>query len=307
LDLVLVEKPVPGGDDQWYVAGAGLRDGTREWWLGQPLDGSFEYWWEKDTSGSNDAVFRYFVRDEGAAAGLVERRKQELAAGATPFTVQPMSSEMKQALGIVPSPPEGPESLGGSEVPEEVEDSYHHEDLNGSHALSLAMVWRLASELVRRHPDRLWVHAEGGGMYDRVTVIDLRAEPPAWLVTMNAAGSNSLFKSGKMLRWRDAFSDAADPADWVRQAERLSDLPVASMPLPPSTPMSLVPRFLAIFLATQLGSRSKWLPRSNDAVAQYPGLAPRDGRGMKKGSPWPRARNGLPEPPRTSRAGVRSH
>ena len=137
--------------------------------------------------------------------------------------------------------------------------------------MSSAMVWRLASELVRRHPDRLWVHAEGGGMYDRVTVVDLSADLPTWLLTMNAAGSNSLFKSGQMLRWSDAVSDEADPAEWVRQAERLCGLPAPSKPLPPSTPMSLVPRFIAIFLATQLGSRSTWLLKSIDAVAQHAG------------------------------------
>lgn len=161
--------------------------------------------------------------------------------------------------------------LGEVDQPDEDEDGPDHAELYRSHAMSSAMVWRLASELVRRHPDRLWVHAEGGGMYDRVTVVDLSADLPSWLLTMNAAGSNSLFKSGQMLRWSDAVSDEADPAEWVRQAERLCGLPAPSKPLPPSTPMSLVPRFIAIFLATQLGSRSTWLLKSIDAVAQHAG------------------------------------
>lgn len=267
LDLVCVVKLVPGSEDRWYVAGAGLRNGPEDWWL-EPPGGSFEYWWEKDTNGYNYAVFHYYVRDEEVAAELVERRKQELAAGMAPFTVLPMPPEMEHALGIAPSSPEGCGSPGEGEAGE---DDSHQEDLYRSHAMSSAMVWRLASELVRRHPDRLWIHAEGGGMYDRVTVFDLSVDPPMWLVTMNAAASNSLFKSGQMLRWSGAVSDEADAAEWVRRAERLCGLPAPSKPLPPSTPMSLVPRFIAIFLVLQLGSRFTWLPRSIDALAQYPG------------------------------------
>lgn len=52
LDLVFVEKLVPGVGDQWHVAGAGFRDGPKEWWLGEPPGGSFEYWQEKETTAT---------------------------------------------------------------------------------------------------------------------------------------------------------------------------------------------------------------------------------------------------------------
>ena len=95
LDLVFVEKLVPGGGDRWYVAGAGLRDGAEEWWLGEPPGGSFEYRWEKDTNGYNFAVSHYYVCDEEVAAELVERRKLELAAGMPSITVLPMPPEIR--------------------------------------------------------------------------------------------------------------------------------------------------------------------------------------------------------------------
>jgi hypothetical protein len=268
LDLVFVEMRVPESNDRWYVADAGLREGIKEWWLGEPPGGAFEYWWDKATNGYNTAVFHYYVRNEEVAVDLVERRKQELAAGMTSITVQPMPSEMEEALGIAPPSAEGSESVGDGEEAEDGEDAPDVNDLSmhRSHAMSSAMVSRLASELVRRHPDRLWVHAEGGGTYDRVTVVDLKADPITWLITMNAAGSNSAFNSGPTLLWSDAVSDEADPAEWVRQAERLCGLAAPPKPLPPSTPMSLVPRFIAIFLATQLGSQARWLPTSIKAL-----------------------------------------
>ena len=36
-------------------------------------------------------------------------------------------------------------------------------------------------------------------MYDRVTLLDLAADPVSWLLTMNAAGTNCAFKSGETL------------------------------------------------------------------------------------------------------------
>lgn len=59
--------------------------------------------------------------------------------------------------------------------------------------MSSALVWRLASGLARTHPDGLWVQAEGGAMYDRVTLMDLAADPLTPLLTMNAVGTNPAF------------------------------------------------------------------------------------------------------------------
>ena len=102
-------------------------------------------------------------------------------------------------------------------------------------------------------------------MYDRVTLLDLAADPVSWLLTMNAAGTNCAFKSGETLRWTDAVVDGADPAAWVRRVEQLCGLPHRGGLLPPSTPASLAVRFVSIFLLTQLGSRTTWLPRPTGA------------------------------------------
>ena len=154
-----------------------------------------------------------------------------------------------------------------------------------SHAMSSALVWRLL-ELVRRHPDRLWVQAEGGAMYDRVTLLDLAADPVSWLLTMNAAGTNCAFKSGETLRWTDAVVDGADPAAWVRRVEQLCGLPHRGGPLPPSTPASLAVRFVSIFLLTQLGSRTTWLPRPTGA------FDPARGWHAQVSQEWRRVRSG---------------
>lgn len=56
-------------------------------------------------------------------------------------------------------------------------------DLELPHSTAQALIWRLAAELTRRYPDRLWVHPEGGdvmSVYDNVSVLDMGL-PPVWL------------------------------------------------------------------------------------------------------------------------------
>ena len=264
LRVALVERK-RADDEGWYLAGACLRSEDREWWLDDNPGGGFEYWWEHDGNGYSTATFHYYATNEDAVAQLVGLRREELASGITPYPASPMPPETHSVTdGLIVQAPDGRRSIAEETYEGDGqlvgEDEGHH--LNRSHAVSLALVWRLAAELTRRHPTRLWVYPEGGGMYDRVTVVDLAADPVDWVITLNASGSNSSINGGELLSWAAAFLDGADPAEWVREAERLTGLPSATTPLPPSTPASLAVRLVAVFLTLQLGSRKAWSPRS---------------------------------------------
>jgi hypothetical protein len=236
---------------KWYVAGVGLRQDDNEWWLGEPTGGAFNYWWEKDGNVYTDAVFHYFAKNQDAAERLADLRRDELAAGWQPLPPLSHGDELE---------PDDDHAATDGPPP-----------LHLPHKIASAVVWRLASELVRRHPDRLWVYPEGGGLYDRVTLVDRAGSTSKWLLTMNANGSNSNFESGQTMHWTAVVRDGADPFDWIREAEEMCGLPKPSNPIPSSTPASLVPRLVASFLANQVASRFHWWPSSSDALPREEG------------------------------------
>lgn len=140
------------------------------------------------------------------------------------------------------------------------------------HATASALVWRLAAELVRRYPERLWVHPEGGGMYDRVTVFDLAADGGAQpAVIFNALGSG-MWVGDAAPRWTTAFRPGIDRSEWLTALARRAGLPARSHGVPPSTGSGLVARYVAAFLSLQLGAREDWAAA---AVTQFEGLAER--------------------------------
>ena len=276
VDVVLIEKARGASTGYWYLAGALLRESGKVTWLNQSMpqepELAWSYWSEKETNGYNYAVFQYWARSRRDAEELVAHRTAELAEGHNPL--HGMAKELRVAAHAKGKGAEAPaataeptdpsaaihETVNSAESDNEWVDPHEEcERLARSHAVSQALAWRLCSELVRRHPDRLWVTVQGGGLYDRITLVDISMEPPRCLATLNAAGTNSLLHDGSQMLWSDAHANNGDPVAWVRELERRCGLPAPRGDLPRSTPGSLAVRWVSAFLTSQIGGRFKWL------------------------------------------------
>jgi hypothetical protein len=112
-----------------------------------------------------------------------------------------------------------------------------------------AASWRLASELVRRHPDQLKLIRShpGGGQYDCLTIWSIAH--PHRTIQLNRLGrihmhgpSATELADWSPTDWADYL--AADPRQFLERLERAAGLPTPGSP-PPATPTTLTYRVLA--------------------------------------------------------------
>jgi hypothetical protein len=129
------------------------------------------------------------------------------------------------------------------------------------------LTWRVAVDLVRRHPTRLWiVQTHPFDFYDCLTVRPLGAPKVAPGVDFNRLGASVRVgwfgapgagpKNPPLLKWHDVFADDGR-LDWVRGVEDLAGLDSPTR-TPSSTPSSLALRWLSAFMAHQVGARRRW-------------------------------------------------
>ena len=269
--MLVVEKKQPDGS--WLAYALYRSDHHVGWISGPPLSHvdvdpalAYEYWAEKDTNGDTYAVFGYWVGSVMDAICAFAARQEQLAAGAVPLPdyapadTSPVASASKDDGYAIDTGQETSRAVGGIDA-----DPVAPTRL--PHATSQALIWRLATELVRRYPDRLWIGAEGGtteeqedGWYDRVTVIDIKEPAPKFIACFNAEGSGLLLDDG-VPRWTSAYRPGVDRSAWLTELAQRAGLPDRPHGLPPSTPQSLVQRYVAAFLALQIGARKSWLVR----------------------------------------------
>lgn len=142
-------------------------------------------------------------------------------------------------------------------------------DTTRTHREALVACWHLASELVRRNPDRLTAaHGWFDEMYDVVQIYDTVDRRS--VARLNANGSNA--EVG--LQWSTAYLPDRDPRDWLAEFERRAGLPSPVGALPPSSPAALSVRWVATFLKLQTGSRRPWFTVP-EAMPSYDPLVPR--------------------------------
>lgn len=113
-----------------------------------------------------------------------------------------------------------------------------------------AASWRLASELMRRHPKdvRLFRGHPGGGTYDVLWIIGI--PEPGIDIRLNRAGTIQIHgrADGRLdiswppTAWGEYLN--ADPKNFVERIERAAGWPVPKK-VPPSTPVTLTYRVLA--------------------------------------------------------------
>jgi hypothetical protein len=121
-----------------------------------------------------------------------------------------------------------------------------------------AASWRLASELVRRHPTtlRLIRAHPGGGMSDCLWLLPLDGEVGD--VRLNREGTIQVLErfDGRESTWEPTTWDEylrADPRDFLHRLEISAGLPTPSS-VPASTPRSLTLRVLAAIASTAVKS-----------------------------------------------------
>jgi hypothetical protein len=122
-----------------------------------------------------------------------------------------------------------------------------------------AAAWRLASELVRRHPDttRILHTHPGGGQYDCLTITSPTTNRKK--IQLNRTGTiqvNDRFDDRTDELWEPTDWDdylRADPREFLDRLERASGLPTPSH-VPQSSPMTLTYRVLAAVAATAVKS-----------------------------------------------------
>ncbi len=164
-------------------------------------------------------------------------------------------AEAEEAAGPVPAPDE-----------EEHEHAWLHRDVLGDtpYWIRELAIWRLATELVRRHPTRLWpVQAwDCGGAYDCLALVDVTGRGYGGVSFNRYGGACAISPfhpdhvgGGDVIRWTSGLD--GDPARWVRAVESIAELPTPRS-IPASTPMSLAVRVIAGFLSTAFQSRPRW-------------------------------------------------
>lgn len=263
--MLFVELKQPDGS---WLAYAIYRSEHHAGWLGGPPPShadvdpvlAYEYWSEKDANGHSYAVFGYWVESVMDAIFAFTTRQKELASGTAP--------PHDDAPSAASQPASASEDDGNAiDADQETSKAASGIDARLPHATSQALIWRLATELVRRYPDRLWIGAEGGtteehedGWYDRITVVDIKEPAPKFIACFNAEGSGLLLNDG-VPRWTSAYRPGVDRSAWLTELAQRAGLPDRPHGLPPSTPQSLVQRYVAAFLALQIGARTSWLVR----------------------------------------------
>jgi len=122
--------------------------------------------------------------------------------------------------------------------------------------------WRLATELMRRHPTRFQLieTQPGGGQYDCLSLYDRRAHASGPHFQFNRAGRLHWFERDQTLSWDDFWWDVVGTDDMKRLVERIEAWAGIPSPaaIPPTSAEVLVYRVISALLTTACFGRDSW-------------------------------------------------
>lgn len=301
-ELLLIERPIDSFHGPWRIDGALVKEPGRE---PQWVEGWIDTYWSADAK----QLWDYFMDKGGGNGNTWEIGFLRIASPAdAPEVVvhynDKYSVENPYGLTEAATLPKPVLHDSVKDIEQKAGDPCEdHVHVDMPFAAADALTWRLASELVRRHPEDLWVIRTFplDGFYDCLSIRrlpDPLTSPASieinrrgthvkvgWFGQPQSASDNEPF-----LSWGDAYAQP-DPRDWLKRLEESAGLEAPRSTLPPSTPSSLAVRWIALFLAMQAGSRPRWTAWNDWSEVDF-GSPPADFEKIPRAGKWLRSHGG---------------
>lgn len=267
IDLLLIERAIGSNVGPWKVGGALLREPGKspEWVPG---------WVDETWVGSPETLYSYFVEKGGGNGVTMDVAFLKIASPSdAPKIAAHFNAELRKGnpFGLtettpiaVPTPE--PSLLEADDDEEAFGPCRGHVHVKMPIAAADPLSWRLAAELVRRHPEELWVLRTYPAQYDLLSIRRLPDVLSSPSIDINRTGTHVFIspfndptsvEGRSYMSWGNAYA-ANDPRDWLIELELTAGLQHPVGQLPPSTRSSLVVRWIAAFLAMQTGARTRW-------------------------------------------------
>jgi hypothetical protein len=267
VEMLVIERAIDTLSGPWTVAGALILfgDAPPAW-----VDGYVDDYWSADAP----QLWEYFVDKGGGNAysyeiAFLRLRSPEDASAVLAHMESKLAEGHPLGLSAPVSPPMEtvPDTPAAEIVDEPADPCDDHIHVDAPFAIADVATWQLAVELVRRHPDDLWIIRTYpmDGHYDCLSIRragDILGSPG---VALNRNGTHvhvsrlDIASGGeaRLMSWGDGFA-TADPRDWVRELESAAGLRAPVGGPPPTTRSSIALRWIGGFLRLQLGSRQRW-------------------------------------------------
>jgi hypothetical protein len=302
VELLLIERRA-SSYEHWRITGALVREpGKRPRWYDDHADDNF--------SADPGTLWDYLVEKGGGNGVAWEVGFLRIAVvDDIPAIIAHISETFRQQPVEEPSaPPEertvasrmGFDELNATSESIAEDPCQHHRHVQVPFAAADALTWQLAVELVRRHPEDLWIIRTYpfDGAYDCLSIRRLPDVLTSRSIAINRRGTHVQVGdlSGRqeeleqpLLSWGDPYAQP-DPSRWLRSLEAAARLDPPADPLPPSTRSSIALRWIACFLRMQLGSRTAWSAWNDWSQVDW-GDHPADFDAIPPAAAWLRAKD----------------
>jgi hypothetical protein len=303
VELLLIERCIQASYGPWRIAGALVRDpGGQARWVPDWVDDTYQ--------ATPDDLWAYLVDKQGGNGITWEVGFLRISASDDAPKIAAYYDGLyrkENPFGFTAPELVGPTVHDPNVVDDAPRDADGASDPCAAHihvempfAAADPLSWRLAVELVRRHPEELWILRTFpmDGMYDCLSIRRLPDVLYSPSIAVNRNGthvkvdwlgrSDGAQHEGVLLSWGNGYA-AEDPREWIVELEEGAGLDPPGAGLPPSTRSSLALRWIAAFLAMQTGSRPRW-SAWNDWAELDLGQPPASFDAIPAAGEWLRAR-----------------
>lgn len=299
VELLLIEAPIASNYGPWHVRGVLVREpGAPPRWVAGWVDET----WDADPQ----TLWTYILDRDGGNGISWEVGFLRIAAAEDAPVIAAHYDARYREYGLYGTTPPKPlvhtvhelEPIDEAEI--EPDPCAEHVHVSMPLAAADALTWRLAVELVRRHPEELWILRTFpmDGQYDCLSIRrlpDVLASPS---IAINRLGTHvqvgwlgsadEPHEENGLMSWGNPYRDD-DPRKWIREVEKSAGLVPPERGLPPSTRSSLALRWIGAFLAANAGTRPRWSAWNEWAELDY-GARPASFDAIPDAAEWLRSR-----------------